>query len=321
MLRFDLGLTGRACYALAWRDADELAVWAGTAFAPDSDAARQAGAAGLSESPTEPGVYLGGPPAGLPAGGYPVTFWLRAGAAPATTDPGPLAREGLTVPPAGGGVDPAEAEARARSPWPEPVGYRSVRRTGDVAADVWADGVYVVGVREAAVSAGRSTVGDIRVTLPLPGVVGPPKPADVVTWEGVPYRVLDVSRSKWFPPPAGPFWVLTARNPAIAGDLAEVLTVKRPAVAPGAGGLRAVTAWATVLTTPGRLQVLALAVGGDPAGRLGGHTRAVAYVEDTVRVQPGDVVAGEDGVRWEVTGQRDTDTLATLTAIELEYLA
>lgn len=219
-------------------------------------------------------------------------------------------------------TDPAaELAALARSPWPERVTLTSVRTAGDIGpAVLYADGCYRLGVKQVVESAGVYQVGDVRFTLPnpLPGSLGDPKPRDVVTWKGTAYTVLDVTGSDWYP--SAPFWAVTGRSPKIAYDLRETLTLKRPASQPGAGGLRAVTSWATVWAGDGRLQITDTDAEPETAGLHATRDIAAAYLSATVPARAGDVIDQADGTRWEVVGQVDYDALGLLTTVKVTRL-
>lgn len=211
--------------------------------------------------------------------------------------------------------------ARARSPWPEAVAYTSTRTAGDVSAALYADGVYNLGTRQVSESNGVYLSGDLTATLPnpLPGGLGRPKPRDILTWDGTAYTVVEVpGRSDWFP--GAPFWRVVARNPVISYDLRETLTVKRPASAPGAGGLRAVGSYATAATGDGRLQITGVDAEPDTAGKLATRTRADVFLAGAVLVSAGDVVEQANATRWEVVGEATYDSLGLLTTLRVTRL-
>ena len=311
-------LPARTLDGLVWEDDTETALWDGSAFVADSAPARTGGAVPLPEGPA--GTYG---PASLPAGLAPGRYWLRryerAGADPDPADYPRDAGEWAAVPPA----DPADdlddaalAAARRRTPWPEAVFFRSVRTAGDETAAVYADGVYRVSEAEAVRrSNGVYTRGMVVATLPMPLATGEPKPRDVLTWGGREYAVTDVAGTSWFP--TGAFWKLTCVSPKLAGDLDQTLALKRPAVAPGAGGLRGVSALTTVWAGDGRLQPDQMSVR-DAAGKLAADTRYSAVLGTTgptPRASAGDVIEDADGVRYEVESQQDIDQLGLLTAV------
>lgn len=204
----------------------------------------------------------------------------------------------------------------------EPIAYSHMRRSaGGLAADVEYIGVAKkrqLSTREIAKSNGTYTSLDRVWLIPNTLVIGDPlKPGDQIVDQagsGILYTVLQVEAQR-----NGVTWRLTCRNPIIAYNLRDVVTIETAAnlgqQEPAGGQAR--KQWRTLYANVACRMQPEDATVADQRGMRGILTRYLCHVQQAVTVTNEDRIVF-NGNYFDITGTQDMETLDNLVGIQCE---
>ena len=199
--------------------------------------------------------------------------------------------------------------------WGEPLTHT---RAGVGTATAFTGCRYPKGSGEGATSFGVYTIKKDLFTFALDALAFAPKPRDTITpADGIARVITDVIEAPFLR-----YWKCEAQVPELASDLDQLATVYRPVPTPSAAGLRVANLAAVYTATPCRLQ---------PGNRefedgekIGKSmlTRAMytCIFGANVVLNAGDEIE-VSGVKYEATGQQDTESLGVLTFAECSRIS
>lgn len=214
-------------------------------------------------------------------------------------------------------MDPIDTQSLM--PWAETADYRSVRSSGYFTVPAVSVGAYPVTTKEAAASAGVYVAGDMVFTVATTalvegGVEFDAKPADVVSYRGQDWTVLDASPSRWMK-----FHKVTARNLTLVYGLRDTVSLLRPDNAVGTGGIRTPSYSAVVTGVAARIQEQEPEVA-DHFGKRSAAKRYTCTVGQRLSPEATDRVTDQNGTTYTVKAWRSMDRLDLLMELDLERI-
>jgi hypothetical protein len=170
-----------------------------------------------------------------------------------------------------------------------------------------------VTTREAAISDGKYTSGDVRWHLSAAELTKPPALGDrIIDGAGQSWTILEMRLAT-----CGSRFECVTRNLAIAAGLDTLITIRRESIVKGTNGA-AERSWQSYRTNVrARIQEQA-AERSEQHGRQSGIVLAKIYLAEQIPVDNGFQIVAADGMTYEVTGYESPDEMGRLFVINAE---